>query len=177
MMNTKKLKKIELLLLDVDGVLTDGSIIYTDRGTEIKVFSVKDGLGIRMLKAAGIDVGIVTGRRSEALRHRCRDLGITRVMEGIKDKAAVLDLIEKETGITADKMAFVGDDLPDLPLMKRVGVSITVADGHRAVKKAADIITEAVGGAGAVREICEAVLTACGYWDNPNVKKAGGLQQ
>jgi len=165
MMTSEKLKKIDLLLLDVDGVLTDGSIIYDDRGVEIKVFNVKDGLGIRMLKAAGIDVGIVTGRRSEALRHRCRDLGISLLLEGIQDKAAILEHLEAETGVTAGKMAFMGDDLPDLPLMKRVGASITVADGHRIVKKFADIVTKAKGGNGAVRELCEAILSAGDHWE------------
>ena len=116
------LKQISLILLDVDGVLTTGQVIYNDAGQETKVFHVRDGLGIRMLMEAGIQVGIVTGRRSMALVHRCRNLGIHLLKDGIRDKAAALEEILKETGVAAADTAFVGDDLPDLPIMRRVGV-------------------------------------------------------
>lgn len=161
-----RLKKIRLLLLDVDGVLTDGSIIYHDNGKETKVFNVKDGLGIRLLIDSGIRVGIVTGRASNALLSRCRNLGIDLIFDGIKDKAAVLNAIVEKTGISPEHMAFIGDDLPDLPLMKLVGVSAAVADANDTTKKYADIITVKKGGYGAVREFCESILKAKGLWEN-----------
>jgi 3-deoxy-D-manno-octulosonate 8-phosphate phosphatase (KDO 8-P phosphatase) len=156
---------VKLLLLDADGVLTDGSIIYNDAGSEIKTFNVKDGLGIRMLTESGIPVGIVTGRSSAALRRRCEDLGINLLFEGIRDKAALPDIISEHTGIIAELMAFAGDDLPDLPIMKRVGFSIAVADAHPMVRDLADMVTEARGGRGAVRQVCEAILNAQGLWE------------
>ncbi|MDA3896758.1 MAG: HAD-IIIA family hydrolase [Desulfobacteraceae bacterium] len=157
-MKHPKLKNIKLLLLDVDGVLTSGHIIYSGSDIEIKMFNVKDGLGIRLLQTAGIEVGIVTGRTSAALLKRCSDLGITMIYDGIKAKGAVFDTILSETHLQAHEVAFVGDDLPDIPLMKKTGVSIAVADAHDAVKKHADIITSRNGGDGAVREICEMIL-------------------
>ena len=113
------LKPVALILMDVDGVLTTGRVIYNDAGQETKVFHVRDGLGIRMLMEAGLKVGIVTGRRSMALVHRCRNLGIDLLKDGIRDKAAALEDILKETGVSAAATAFVGDDLPDLPIMRR----------------------------------------------------------
>ncbi|HDL08126.1 MAG TPA: HAD-IIIA family hydrolase [Desulfobacteraceae bacterium] len=164
-MNLDKLKHIRLLLLDADGVLTDGGIIYNDNGLETKCFNVKDGLGIRLLMEAGIKVGIVTGRHSEALSHRCRNLGITHVFEGVRDKAAVLDLILDKTEISANEIAFVGDDLLDISIMKLVSVSIAVADAHETVIKHSDIVTQKKGGDGAVREVCEAILKSQGLWE------------
>jgi 3-deoxy-D-manno-octulosonate 8-phosphate phosphatase (KDO 8-P phosphatase) len=162
---TEKLKAIKLVLLDVDGVLTDGRIIYTDGGEEIKVFHVRDGMGIRLLMTAEIGVGIVTGRRSDALLHRCKNIGIDMVFDGVRDKAAVFDTILKQTGLSAENVAFVGDDLPDLPIMKRAGLSAAVADAHPIVLEQADMITNSKGGEGAVREVCEAILTAQGFWE------------
>ena len=160
-----KLKKIKLLLLDVDGVLTDGSIIYNDHSEETKVFNVKDGLGIRLLMEAGINVCLVTGRSSKALYHRCKDLGITMLFDGVEDKAGVLDIISEQTGVSPEEIAFIGDDLPDLPLMKIVGLSIAVDDSHEVVLEKACMVTSAKGGAGAVREVCEEILKAQGLWD------------
>ena len=165
-MMVDKLKNIKLLLLDVDGVLTDGSITYNDKGQETKQFNVKDGFGIKVLMSVGIQLGIVTGRRSKALTHRCNDLGISLVFDGISDKASVLDEIQQRTGISADNTAFVGDDIPDLALMRRIGVSIAVADAHENVRAYADWVTSAPGGAGAVREVCEAILKSQGIWEN-----------
>ncbi|MFW6372277.1 MAG: KdsC family phosphatase [Thermodesulfobacteriota bacterium] len=159
------LKKVRLLLLDVDGVLTDGTIIYNEDGSETKRFHVRDGLGIRLLMEAGIGVAIVTGRSSRALHHRCRNLGIEAIYDGVEDKGALISRIEVRTGVSPDEMAFVGDDLPDLPLMRRVGISVAVADGHPAVREAADMTTAAPGGKGAVREVCEAILKARGFWE------------
>lgn len=165
LMHENRLKKIKLLILDVDGVLTDGSIIYNDKGEETKIFNVKDGLGIRLLMEAGIKVYIVTGRSSNALKHRCKNLGIDHIFEGIKDKAATLDLIFEQTNLTAEETAFIGDDLLDLSIMKLVGTPIAVADAHESVIKKASIVTSANGGKGAVREISEKILKAQGLWD------------
>ncbi|MBC2710615.1 MAG: HAD-IIIA family hydrolase [Desulfosarcina sp.] len=169
-MTDTRLKQISLMLLDVDGVLTTGQVIYNDAGQETKVFYVRDGLGIRMLMEAGIQVGIVTGRRSMALVHRCRNLGINLLKDGIRDKAAALEEILKETGVSAADTAFVGDDLPDLPIMRRVGVPIAVGDAHDLVKQAAVMTTRAMGGCGAVREISERILKARGDWE-PLIKR------
>jgi len=161
---TQKLKRIELLLLDVDGVLTDGSITYSDAGSETKVFNVKDGLGLKLVMEAGIQVALVTGRSSAALQHRCRDLGIRYVFEGVRQKDQLLEKILGLTGADAERTAFVGDDLPDLGLMRCVGLAIAVADAHDLVRKNADWITSAPGGRGAVREVCDALLVARGIW-------------
>jgi 3-deoxy-D-manno-octulosonate 8-phosphate phosphatase (KDO 8-P phosphatase) len=159
------LSRVRLLLLDVDGVLTDGRIIYNDRGEETKVFHVRDGLGIRLLIQSGIEVGIVTGRSSRALFHRCRNLGITRVHDGIRDKAALLESILFETGLEKSHTAFVADDLPDLGIFGRVGLAVAVADADPLVRKQADWVTAAPGGHGAVREVAEAILKAQGLWN------------
>jgi len=165
-MVSNKLKDIKLLILDVDGVLTDGSIIYDNNGVETKVFSVKDGLGIRLLMEAGINLCIATGRSSSALNYRCENLGIVHIFDGVSDKSAILDLILDRVGVSAHEVAFIGDDLPDLALMQMVGLSIAVADAHKTVLENADMVTSAKGGAGAVREACEAILKAQGLWEN-----------
>ena len=161
----KNLKDIQLLLLDVDGVLTDGSIIYSDEDSETKVFNVKDGYGLKLVMSTGIKVGLVTGRTSKALHRRCRDLGIKYIYDGVQQKAPLLDKIVLETGVGADNTAFIGDDLPDIPLMRRIGLSIAVADAHEMVRDYSDWITSAPGGRGAVREVCDALLKARGDWD------------
>ena len=165
-MVSNRLERIKLLILDIDGVLTDGGIVYNDNAVETKVFNVKDGLGIRLVMDAGIDLCIITGRRSGALHHRCKNLGIDLVFDGIDNKAAAFDLVLERTGVTDEEMAFIGDDLPDIPLMKRVGLAIAVKDAHPIVLEHADMVTSAKGGRGAVREVCEAILTAQGLWEN-----------
>ncbi len=160
----QQLNNIRLLLLDVDGVLTDGSIIYNEHGEETKVFNVRDGLGIRLLQKAGIHVGIVTGRSSQALLHRCRNLGIELVFDDVRDKTAVLTQILKQLKISVQEIAFVGDDLIDLPIMQRIELPIAVADAHKLVRETALWTTEARGGQGAVREVCEALLKAQKKW-------------
>jgi len=164
-MTKTHLRQISLVLLDVDGVLTTGQVIYDDAGRETKVFNVRDGLGIRLLMEAGVTVGVVTGRRSMALVHRCNNLGIQLLEDGVTDKAAALERILAETGVSAERTAFVGDDLPDLPIMRRVGVPIAVGDAHDQVKQAAVWTTRAKGGCGAVREISERILKAAGLWE------------
>ena len=160
-----RLKSISLLLVDVDGVLTTGQVIYDDEGRETKVFNVRDGLGMRMFMEAGLMLGIVTGRRSEALIHRCKNLGIDLLRDGVRDKSAALTDILDHTGVDAAATAFVGDDLPDLPILRRVGVPIAVADAHEKVRQMACWTTTARGGCGAVREVCERILMAKGIWD------------
>ena len=164
-MIAERFKQIQMVLLDVDGVLTAGEIIYGDSGEQFKIFDVKDGVGIRMLKAAGIHVGIVTGRSGAALRHRCTNLGIDLIFDGVRNKVQALDQALARTGVTAAATAFVGDDLPDLAIMKKVGLAVAVADAHEAVQGVAHLITRARGGHGAVREVSDAVLKAQGRWD------------
>jgi len=159
------LKQIQLLLLDVDGVLTDGQITYTDSGEQVKSFYSKDGLGLRMLMDAGVQVGIVTGRTSKALIHRCHNLGIDLIFDGIKDKSRALDQIVSKTQISASHMGFAGDDLIDLPAMTRVGTCFAPSDAVAEVKARSDYICCHPGGRGAVREICEAILKARGQWE------------
>lgn len=161
-----KLKRIKLLLLDVDGVLTDGGIIYNDKDAETKVFNVKDGLGIRLIMDAGIHLGIVTGRRSDALYSRCKDLGIKLIYDGVSNKIDVLDALLDQTGASVEEVAFIADDLPDLALMRMIGLSIAVGDAHKTVIDNADMVTSAKGGHGAVREACEAILKAKGLWED-----------
>ncbi len=160
------IKQIKMVLLDVDGVLTSGDIIYSDNGEQIKIFNVKDGVGIRLLREAGLEVGIVTGRRGQALRHRCENLGIDLIFDGIRRKDQILEAITARTGIAREAMAYVGDDLPDLPIMKRVGLSVAVADAHEILRQQAHMTTNARGGKGAVREISETILKAQGLWDD-----------
>ncbi len=165
-MSSDRLKQIEMVLLDVDGVLTAGEIIYSDSGDQIKVFNVKDGIGIRLLKAAGLEVGIITGRRSKALQHRCQNLGIELVFDGVSDKTKALAQATQCTGIAPAAIAYIGDDLPDLPVMNAVALAVAVADAHESVKACAHLITSAPGGHGAVREVSEAILKAQGLWDD-----------
>lgn len=159
------LKQIQMVLLDVDGVLTAGEIIYSDNGDQVKIFNVKDGIGIRLLKEAGLQVGIITGRQGKALRHRCLNLGIDLVFDGIKDKTKALEEVTQRTGVAPSAIAYVGDDLPDIPVMKIVGLAVAVADAHELVKECAHFVTKAPGGRGAVREISEAILKAQDRWD------------
>jgi 3-deoxy-D-manno-octulosonate 8-phosphate phosphatase (KDO 8-P phosphatase) len=162
---SERLKHIKLLLLDVDGVMTDGGIIYGADGSEIKIFNVKDGFGLNLVIKAGITVGIVTGRKSKALYHRCKDLGIQLIFDGVRDKAELLPKIVDQMGIAPDHIAFMGDDIPDLALMRQVGLSITVADAPKIVRETSDWTTSTAGGQGAVREVCEALLEAKGIWE------------
>ncbi|MBF0201514.1 MAG: 3-deoxy-8-phosphooctulonate synthase [Desulfamplus sp.] len=166
----KKLAAIKLLLLDVDGVMTDGRITYSDSGQEIKDFSVKDGLGMRLLMDAGVRIGIVTGRRSGALAARCRNLGIELLFDGIKDKTVAFREIVRQLKISPEEAAFVGDDLPDMGIMKMCGISFAVADAAPEVIELAHAATISKGGRGAVREICEALLKARNIWQDTITK-------
>jgi 3-deoxy-D-manno-octulosonate 8-phosphate phosphatase (KDO 8-P phosphatase) len=149
---------IRLLVLDVDGVLTDGRLYYGPRGEALKAFHVQDGHGIVQLLRAGIAVAVISGRRSPMVSTRCRELGVRHVFQGASDKLPVLERLLKRLGLTAAQCACVGDDLPDLPLFERVGLSFAVADAVPAVRRRADRTTRARGGRGAVREVCEQLL-------------------
>ncbi len=159
-----RLERIRLLLLDVDGVLTDGRLYYGPEGEIFKAFYSRDGLGLRLVMEAGLAVGIVTGRRGPSLASRCHDLGISLILDGVRDKAAALQTIRARTGLEPGQMAFVGDDLVDLPLMRLVGLAVAVADAAAEVRAAAHFVTEAPGGRGAVREVCQRLLTVQGRW-------------
>lgn len=155
-------KEIKLLLLDVDGVLTDGTIVYTHSGTEMKSFNTKDGLGIRLLREAGVEVGLITARSSEAVRRRSQDLNLIHVYQGVRNKIEAYEQILAELKLRHQEVSYMGDDWLDLPLLTRVGFSVTVADGVPEVKEAAHYVTERSGGKGAVREICDLIIEAKG---------------
>jgi len=163
-MTDNKLKNIQLLLMDVDGVLTTGEVIYTGDDMESKSFSTRDGFGLRLLKSAGVKLGIVTGRRSAALDRRMREIGVDICFDGVIRKGELLDEILARTGCSPEAVAFIGDDLPDISLMNRVGVAIAVADAEPAVISRAAMVTRRPGGRGAVREVCDAILEAKGLW-------------
>ena len=155
-----KAKEVKLLLLDVDGILTDGTIIYTHEGNEIKAFHTRDGLGIRLLQEAGVEVGLITARESEAVTRRAQDLDMKHVFQKTRNKLAVYEQLTKELGLQASEVGYMGDDWLDLPLLVRVGFSATVADAVPEVKEVAHYTTKRKGGRGAVREICDLILEA-----------------
>ncbi len=159
-----KLKKIKLLLLDVDGVLTDGKIIMDSDGRELKSFNVRDGHGLVMLHRHGIAAGILTGRTSTVVEHRARELKITEVYQGALNKKEAFQIILEKNRLIPEQVAFVGDDIVDIPVLRKVGFSVAVADALDLVKRSVDYITVNRGGAGAVREVCEMLLKAQGYW-------------
>jgi 3-deoxy-D-manno-octulosonate 8-phosphate phosphatase (KDO 8-P phosphatase) len=161
----EQLGKIRLLLLDVDGVMTDGRIIYDDHGGEIKAFDVKDGHGIKLLQRAGIRVGIITGRQSAVVVRRAEELGIDLVYQGARDKLLPFRDILQKTGFSPEEVAYVGDDVVDLPVLRRVGFAVTVADAVEEVKPHVHYVTSRPGGRGAVREICDLLLKESGRWE------------
>lgn len=151
-------KKIKLLLLDVDGVMTDGRIIIDSRGNETKAFHVRDGHGIKLVQKAGILVGIITGRSSEAVNIRARELSISEVHQGARDKMAVYDAIVAKYDFQDDEVAYIGDDEVDLSIFKRVGLAAAVADADPCVKPHVHLVTRTAGGRGAVREVINFIL-------------------
>ncbi|MBT5387551.1 MAG: HAD-IIIA family hydrolase [Porticoccaceae bacterium] len=158
-------KKIKLLLLDVDGVLTDGRLYYGNSGEEMKAFNIQDGLGIKLLQKAGVQVGIITGRVSALLQRRADELSISPVVQGREDKLTALNELLQTMDIAMDEIAFVGDDLPDLAVILRVGLGITPANGSTTLAKQASWQTNRRGGDGAVREVAEMILEAQGKLD------------
>ncbi len=161
----EKAKRIKILLLDVDGVLTDGRIIYDSSGRDMKFFDVHDGLGVYSLKKAGIKTILITAKGSWAIRPRARDMEVTAVFENISPKTSVLEKILKKYEVNTEEVCFVGDDLVDLCLMKKVGLPIAVFNAAPEIKQAAAYITLKHGGRGAVREVTELILKAQGKWE------------
>jgi 3-deoxy-D-manno-octulosonate 8-phosphate phosphatase (KDO 8-P phosphatase) len=157
--------KTRLLIMDVDGVLTDGRIIQDSQGHELKVFDVKDGHGIVMAHRAKLRTALISGRASESLTRRAQELGIELVFQKIWNKLEVYEKILVETQCMADEVAYIGDDLVDIPLLRRVGLAVAVADAVDEVKATAHLITQRPGGQGAVRELIELILRAQGHWD------------
>jgi 3-deoxy-D-manno-octulosonate 8-phosphate phosphatase (KDO 8-P phosphatase) len=151
-------QRIRLLVLDVDGVLTDGRLYFGPSGEVMKTFHVRDGVGIKAVLAAGIDVAIISGRRSESVALRAAELGIRHVFQGVDRKAEVLRQLLDELSVDASQTACVGDDTPDLPILVLAGLPIAVADAHPDLVAVASYVTRAVGGAGAVREVCDLLL-------------------
>lgn len=162
---TEKARNIKLLILDVDGVLTDGKVVYADSGEELKFFNVKDGHGIKLLVRAGIDVAIITGRYSKAVENRAADLGIKMVFQKALNKIEAYEEILRIKDLTDSEVSAVGDDLPDLPVLRRCGLSFAVPGSVEEVKEEVDCITKREGGMGAVREACEIILRAQGLWE------------
>jgi len=160
----EKAARIRLLILDVDGVLTDGRIVINDLGVETKYFHVRDGQGLKLLMGSGIEVAIISGRESEIVRYRAAELGITEVHQGVTHKESVCRDLLKRKGLESDRACCIGDDLPDIPMFHLVGLPVAVVDAPREVRDAAGYITKNRGGNGAVREICELILHARGSW-------------
>lgn len=159
-------KGIKLILLDVDGVLTDGRIVLDSRGNELKFFHVRDGHGIKLAQNAGIHIGIITGRNSEVVNIRARELGITEVHQGAYDKEEIYVSILKKYGLRHEEVAFIGDDIVDVPILKRVGIAVGVKDADRSIMPFVHMVTKAGGGRGAVREFIDFVLECKGMLGN-----------
>ncbi len=161
----EKARKLKLLILDVDGVLTDGRLFFDDQGKEYKCFHARDGHGIKLLRQSGVEVAAISGRRSNSVAIRMKNLGVEHLYQGHEDKVAAFNKIIQALSIKPEQAAHVGDDLIDLPIMTRVGLSIAVSDANFAVKEYADWCTETPGGLGAVREICDFIMQSQGTFD------------
>ena len=160
-----RIEHVELLLLDVDGVLTDGGIVYADDRVELKRFHVRDGSGLKFWQLAGKRAAIISGRRSAAVDHRAAELGVAPVYQGQAEKLPAFETLLAETGFTAEQVCAIGDDLPDLPVLLRSGVRIAVADACAELRAVADYVTALPGGRGAVRDAIEWLLKRQGRWD------------
>jgi len=155
---------IELLVMDVDGVLTDGRIVYSDRGEELKAFHVRDGSGIKLWLKQGKRAALLSGRKSPIVERRAAELGIGAVVQGADDKLPAFEALLRNQGVTAAQTAYVGDDLPDVPALRRSGLAVAVADACAEARAAAHYVTQQPGGCGAVRELIELVLRHQGRW-------------
>jgi 3-deoxy-D-manno-octulosonate 8-phosphate phosphatase (KDO 8-P phosphatase) len=161
---TEIAKRIKLLIFDVDGVLTDGSIMLDNTGNEYKSFHVRDGYGIKMLLHAGVRVAIVTGRKSEVVERRARELGVTEVYQNCHNKILIYKKLIKKYSLSNKEIAYMGDDIVDAPIMARAGFPITVADADKEIKKYALMTTKNRGGKGAAREVTDFIIKAKGLW-------------
>ena len=153
---------VRLVIFDVDGVLTDGNLYFGDDGQEYKSFNSKDGLGMKLLRDSGVEIGVITARQSQVVNVRMRNLGVEHVYQGQQQKLPAYQELLEKLSLTPEQVAYVGDDLIDLPIMRRVGLSVTVQDAHRVVAQQAHWQTAARGGRGAAREVCELLLEAQG---------------
>jgi 3-deoxy-D-manno-octulosonate 8-phosphate phosphatase (KDO 8-P phosphatase) len=160
-----RVERVKLLVLDVDGVMTDGRLFYHDDGTESKAFDVRDGHGIKMLKQAGVETALISGRSSPMVEKRASDLGITEVAQGVRDKVPILEALLTKRKLKAEEAAFVGDDVVDLSIMRRVGFAVAVSDASEHLFETAHYVTLAPGGRGAVREVAELILGVRGLWE------------
>jgi 3-deoxy-D-manno-octulosonate 8-phosphate phosphatase (KDO 8-P phosphatase) len=162
----ERLVQVDVLVLDVDGVLTDGRVIYSDSGAEVQAFDVRDGTGLSLWRRAGKRAAAITGRGSEALQRRAVELGLNPVIQKAADKATAFVELLASLDVEPSRVIAIGDDLPDLPVLRRAGVGVAVADACPELRAAADFVTAAPGGRGAVREMIELVLKAQGRWQN-----------
>ena len=160
-----KAKKIKCLICDVDGVLTDGLLYLDNHGNELKAFNVQDGMGLKLLMAAGIEVAIITTARNQVIDHRMQQLGITHYYKGQVDKREAYLQLKKTLGFQDEEFAYIGDDLPDLPIIQQAGLGVAVGNALQQVKEFADWQTKQTGGRGAVRELCDLILDAQGKAD------------
>ncbi len=156
---------VKLVIFDVDGVLTDGGLYFGPDAREYKVFHVRDGLGMKMLRQGGVEVGVITARRSQAVAQRMDNLGIEHVYQGKQEKLPAYEELRSKLGLSADEVAYVGDDMIDLPIMTRVGFAVAVADAHEEVIRRSHWQTSVPGGRGAARQVCELILKAKGRYD------------
>ena len=166
MMTDSRCKNVELMLADVDGVLTDGGIIFDNEGIEIKKFHIHDGLGIKLWQRAGFRFGILTARSSHIVKLRASELGVDLLRQGHEDKFPTAMQVIKELGLAPRQVCYIGDDLPDLPVMRHVGWPVAVADAAEEIRAAAAYVTQRPGGRGAVRESVEVILKAKGLWED-----------
>lgn len=160
----QKASKIKLLILDVDGVLTDNRLYYSNDGNELKTFYTRDGHGMVMLRKSGVDMAIITGRESQLVAKRAQDLKIAHLYQGVPDKLPSFQNLMDKLEISSDEVAYIGDDILDLPILMRVGLSITPADGEDEVKSRVDYVSPHRGGNGVVREICEMIMKSQDTW-------------
>ncbi len=161
----EKAKKLKLLILDVDGVLTDGRLFFDDKGKEYKCFHARDGHGIKLLRQTGVEIAVISGRKSNSVSLRMKTLGVDYVYQGHENKIAAFNEIIQKLSVDADQVAHMGDDLLDLPIMTRVGLSIAVNDANDSVKEYADWCTKTSGGLGAVREVCDFIMKSQGTFE------------
>ena len=153
-----KARTVRIAIFDVDGVLSDGGLHYAETGDAMKTFDVRDGMGMKLLQDAGVELAIITSRRAGSVRERAADLGIRHIQQGVADKYSAFEALLAGLGLTPEQSAFLGDDLVDLPVLKRCGFAVTVADAPVLLKRHADYVTRANGGRGAAREFCELIL-------------------
>jgi len=169
----ERAQRIRMVLMDVDGVLTDGRLYYTEHGERVKVFSVHDGLGIRLLQRAGIATGVISGRESPALERRLKELGIDEIFMGRSEKGEVLRTLVERKGISPDEIAFIGDDLVDIPVLSVVGFPVTVSSAPPEVRRVCVYTTMSEGGRGALRELAELILRLRGLYGKLMEKYTG----